>query len=146
MLYCMLESYVLYVTIVNQLICTSTLFKLSRTRVIPTDLQHLCCKSLINKLTSIWFHMGYFKITSHPLEFLGYIYMNLTRRKHPDHLADSCKRSSINRMAADSRLPRSSHGFFCPFSTFSNTLSVTTLKQAVGSGFLQTFSTCAVKP
>ena len=43
------------------------------------------------------------------------LYMKLTRRKHPDHLADPCKRSSINRMAAGSRLPRSSHGF-SPFS------------------------------
>ena len=32
-------------------------------------------------------------------------------RKNLDRLADSCKRSSVNQMAASSRLPRSSHGF-----------------------------------
>ena len=32
--------------------------------------------------------------------------MKIIRRKHPDHLVDSCKRSSVNRMAAGSRLPR----------------------------------------
>ena len=31
-------------------------------QISPTDLQHLCCKVLINKLMSIWFHMGYFEI------------------------------------------------------------------------------------
>ena len=73
-----------------------------------------------SKLISIWFHMGYFEIISHSLEFLGHIYMKLTRRKHPDHLADSCKHSSVNQMAAGLRLPRSSHGFFLlspPFQT-----------------------------
>ena len=46
----------------------------------------------------------------------------IDKEKHPDCLADSCKRLSVNQMAAGSRLPRSSHGFFSPFSTFSNTL------------------------
>ena len=36
----------------------------------------------------------------------------IDKEKHPDHLADSCKHSSANRMAAGSRLSRSSHGFF----------------------------------
>jgi len=35
-----------------------------------------------------------------------------SKKKIPDCLADSCKLSSINQMAAGSRLPRSSHGFF----------------------------------
>ena len=48
----------------------------------------------------------------------GYKYMKITRRKHPDRLVDSCKRSSVNRMAAGSRLPRSSHGFFLLSATF----------------------------
>ena len=34
--------------------------------------------------------------------------MKITRRKHPDHPVDSCKRLSVNRMAAGSRPPRSS--------------------------------------
>ena len=57
------------------------------------------------------------------------------------HLADSCKHLSVNRMAAGSRLPRSSHGFLHLFKhTFCNDF-----KQAVGPGVLLTFSTCAVK-
>ena len=64
--------------------------------------------------------------------------MKITRRKHPDHLVDSCKRSSVNRMAAGSRLPRSSHGFFSPFSNFSNTPCVAKVfEQAVGPLDLQ---------
>ena len=35
--------------------------------------------------------------------------------KIPDRLVDSSKHLSINRMAAGSRLPRSSHGIFSPF-------------------------------
>ena len=69
--------------------------------------------------------------------------MKITRRKHPDHLVDSCKRLSVNRMAAGSRLPR---WIFSPFSNFSNIPYVAKVfKQAVGPGVLQTFSTCAVK-
>ena len=34
----------------------------------------------------------------------GYRYLKNARRKYPDRLADSCKRSSVNRMAAGSRL------------------------------------------
>ena len=73
--------------------------------------------------------------------------MKIIRRKHPDDLVDSCKRSSVNRMAAGSRLPRSSHGFLLPaFCDFSNTPYVAKVfEQAVGPGVLQTFSTYAVK-
>ena len=45
-------------------------------------------------------------------------FKELARRKHPDYLADSCKRLSVNQMAAGSRLPRSSHGFFLLSPTF----------------------------
>ena len=49
-------------------------------------------------------------------------------------------------MAVGSKLPRFSHGFFFPFSNFSNTPYVAKVfEQAVGPGVLQTFSTCAVK-
>ena len=42
-------------------------------------------------------------------------------------------------MAAGSKLPRSSHGFFSPSSNFSNTLYVAKVfEQAVGPGVLQT--------
>ena len=71
--------------------------------------------------------------------------MKITRRKHPDHLVDSCKRLSINRMAAGLRLPRSSHGFFLLSPTFQTHLIAKVFEQAVGPGVLQTFSTCAVK-
>ena len=50
--------------------------------------------------------------------------MKITRRKHPDRLVDSCKRSSVNRMAAGLRLPRSSHGFFLLSATFQTHLNV----------------------
>ena len=64
--------------------------------------------------------------------------MKITRRKHPDHLVDSCKRLSVNRMASGSRLPRFSHGFFSPFSDFSNTPYVAKVfEQAVGPGAQQ---------
>jgi len=43
--------------------------------------------------------------------------------KYPDHLADSCKRSSVNRMAAGS-----SHGFFSSFTYFSNMLCAVKLR------------------
>ena len=69
-----------------------------------TDLQHLCCKALINIVTSIWFHLGYFEIISHSLEFL---WIHIHEIEHPGCLADSCKCLSINRMAAGLRLPRS---------------------------------------
>ena len=72
--------------------------------------------------------------------------MKITRRKHPDHLVDSCKRLSVNRMAAGSRLPIGPVWIFSPFSNFSNTASVAKVfEQAVGPGVLQAFSTCAVK-
>ena len=72
--------------------------------------------------------------------------MKITRRKHPDRLVDSCKRSSVNRMAAGSRPPRSSHGFFLLPATFSNTPYVTNVfvsnvfEQAVGPGVIQTLA------
>ena len=59
-----------------------------------------------------------------------FISLKLTRRKQPDHLADSCKRSIVNWTAAGSRPPS---GFFLPSPPFQ-------------THFLQTFSTCAVKP
>ena len=57
-------------------------------------------------------------------------------------------------MAAGSSLPRSSHGCFPFFFIFSNILNKVNVfvclfvneEQAVGSGVLQTFSTCAVNP
>ena len=45
----------------------------------------------------------------------GYRYMKNSKEKIPNRLADFCKRSSVNQMAAGSRLPRSSHGIFSPF-------------------------------
>ena len=42
----------------------------------------------------------------------GYRYLKNARRKHPDRLADSCKRSSVNRMAAGSRLQVQVMDFF----------------------------------
>ena len=77
--------------------------------------------------------------------------MKITRRKHPDRLVDSFKCLSVNQMAAGSRLPRSSHGFFLLSATFQTHLYVANVfvanvsEQAVGPGVLQTFSTCAVK-
>ena len=74
--------------------------------------------------------------------------MKNSKEKIPDRLVDFCKRSSVNRMAAGSRLPRSSHGIFLLSTNFSHTLSKRTifvLEQAVGPGVLQTLSTCAVK-
>jgi len=41
--------------------------------------------------------------------------MKNSKEKISDCLVDFCKRSSINWMAAGSRLPRSSHGIFSPF-------------------------------
>ena len=60
-------------------------------------------------------------------------------------MVDSCKCSSVNRMAAGLRLPRSSHGIFLLFTNFSNTpyLTVATifvLEQAVGPGVLLALS------
>ena len=73
--------------------------------------------------------------------------MKNSKEKVPDRLVDSCKHSSINWMAAGSRLPRSSHGIFS--TNFSNTpyskCNIFVLEQAVGLGVLQTYSTCAVK-
>ena len=71
--------------------------------------------------------------------------MKITRRKHPDHLVDSCKRLSVNRMVAGSRPPRSSHRFFLLSPTFQTPSVAKVFEQAVGPGVLQTFSTCAVK-
>ena len=50
--------------------------------------------------------------------------MKLTRRKYPNCLEDS-KRSSVNWMAAGSRLSRSSHGFFLLCTTFQTYLIYT---------------------
>ena len=50
--------------------------------------------------------------------------MKIVRRKYPDCLPDSCKHSSVNRMAAGSRLPRSSHGFFFFLLLFKHTSAV----------------------
>ena len=71
----------------------------------------------------------------------------LTRRKHPDRLADSCKRLSINRMAASSRLPTVGpvRDFLSLLHLFKHNFC-NNFKQAVGPGVLQTFSTYAVKP
>jgi len=42
-----------------------------------------------------------------------------TGRKHPDRLSDSCKPSSVNLMAAGSKLSwLVHHGFFLLFATF----------------------------
>ena len=41
--------------------------------------------------------------------------MKFVAKKHPNHLADSCKHLSVNRMAAGSRLSRCNHGFFSSF-------------------------------
>jgi len=54
------------------------------------------------------------------------------KTKLPDRLADSCKHSSVNWMAAGLRLPRSSQGF-CSFFYFSNTLC------SVDSGLCKTY-------
>ena len=43
------------------------------------------------------------------------------RRKYPDHLADSCKRSSVNRMAADLRLSWCIMDFFSCLQLFKHT-------------------------
>ena len=40
------------------------------------------------------------------------------KKKIPERLVDYCKHSSVNRMAAGPRLPRSSHGIFLRSSTF----------------------------
>jgi len=45
-----------------------------------------------------------------------------SKEKIPDHLVGFCKCSSINWMAAGSRLPRSSHGIYL-FSNFSQSLA-----------------------
>ena len=51
-----------------------------------------------------------------------------------------------NELAAGlARPPKASHGFFSFLQLFKHTL-YNNFKQAVGSGVLQTFSTCAVKP
>jgi len=64
--------------------------------------------------------------------------MKNSKKKIPDRLVDFCKRSTVNQMAAGSRLPKSSHGIFSPFhQLFKYTLSKCTifvLEQAVGPG------------
>ena len=46
---------------------------------------------------------------------------NISKEKIPDRLVDSCKHSSINQTAADSKLTGCSHGIFLLSTTFSNT-------------------------
>ena len=55
------------------------------------------------------------------------IYLKITRRKHLDHLADSCKLSSVNRMAAGSRL-QVQPWIFSSFTYFSNILCAVKLR------------------
>ena len=67
-------------------------------------------------------------------------------RKHPDPLADSCKLSSVNRMAAGLRLSRYNHGFFFSFlHLFQTCFSVNIFEQAVEFSVLQTFSLLCCK-
>ena len=49
---------------------------------------------------SIRFHKKYFKKISHFLEFLWILMHEKAGRKYPNRLVDSCKRSSVNWMAA----------------------------------------------
>ena len=50
--------------------------------------------------------------------------MKNSKETIPDYLVDSCKCSSVNQMAAGSRLPRSSHRIFSPFyQVFKHTLA-----------------------
>ena len=74
---------------------------------------------------SIWFHLWYSKIMSYSQKFL-WILKNASR-KYPDCLADSCKRSSVNRMAAGSRLQVQVMDFFF-FHLFSNMLCAIKLR------------------
>ena len=69
--------------------------------------------------------------------------MIIKRREHPDHLVDSCKRSSINRMAAGLRLPRYSHGFFL-LSQFGKTSLIACLKVLRSANFK--YSVCSRSP
>ena len=60
------------------------------------------------------------KITLYMVYEQLYMYIKLTKRKDPDQIANSCKRLSINQIAAGLRLLRYSHGFFLlslPFQT-----------------------------
>ena len=66
----------------------------------------------------------------------GYKYMKIVRRKYPDCLADSCKRSSVNRMAAGSKLSMD----FSSFSYFSNILSAVTNILGLSKAFWYTGS------
>jgi len=54
----------------------------------------LVCRLCLPPDTPIIFHKGSY----------GYRYLKTVRRKHPDRLADSCKHSSVNQMAAGSTL------------------------------------------
>ena len=49
-------------------------------------------------------------------------YMKKAGRKYPDRLADSCKRSSVNRMAAGSRLSSCILDFFSCLQLFKHTV------------------------
>ena len=52
----------------------------------------------------------------------GMQYMKKAGRKYPEHLADSCKRSSVNRMAAGSRLSWCIRDFFSCLQLFKHTV------------------------
>jgi len=75
--------------------------------------------------------------------------MKKAGRKCPDRLADSCKRSSVNRMAAGSRLSWCIMDFFSYLHLFKHTLSselCMSLTGVIGPGVLLTLHTvCAVK-
>jgi len=79
-----------------------------------TDLQYLCCKA-INEVHLVL--LGVLRdnesLSSVPMDIDSY--MKNSEEKTPDRLVDSCKCSSVYRMAAGSRLRRSNHGTFSPF-------------------------------
>ena len=63
-----------------------------------------------------------------------------SKEKTPDC---SCRHLSVNWMAAGSRLPRSSHGIFLPFTNFTNkpyltVISLSYLEQVLGPELQQT--------
>ena len=59
-----------FLACVTQYILRRDIYRVINTSCHDNTLYTLCCKALINKLISIWFHMGYFEIMSHSLEFL----------------------------------------------------------------------------
>ena len=70
----------------------------------------------------------------------GYKHMKSAGRKHPDCLTDSCKHSSVNRMAAGLRLSRYNHGF-CFFHFFKHVSHLADIfQQTEGPSVLQIFS------